>query len=73
MAEPVVLEEGMKQRRRGRLCRQADAEAFEKAPYLRTSGTRLYIKLELGLRKIFKPGNLPVIYRGQIGRVVIYW
>ena len=24
----------------------------------------------LGLRK---PGNLPVIYRGQIGRVVIYW
>ena len=27
----------------------------------------------LGLRKIFRLGNLPVIYQGWIGEVVIYW
>ena len=27
----------------------------------------------LGLRKIFKAGNLPVIYQNHIGRLVIYW
>ena len=27
----------------------------------------------LGLHKIFKPGNLPVIYQGWVCGLVIYW